>query len=168
MIVIFCIFLKNLSIFRDKEGNFTIESYFILFLISLIKDFSGFGALVTIGGFNAGITDRIIGGTYITFLTFWPNLGTILSRTSSLFAINFFTFKKCNIFQSNSTNLIINYNSTKLINGNGSECELLFDPFYPLTGVLLIYGAVWVLVSNKYFKNLQSLPKEDWKINMEK
>ena len=166
--VIFCLFLKKLSFFRDKEGNFSIQFYFILFLLSLIKDFFGFGACVTLGGFNARITDRLIGGTYMTFLAFWPSLGSTLSKTSSLFAINLLTFKKCAFIQSNSTNLVINYNSTKVMDFVEEKCELLFDPFYPLTGVLLIYGIIWVLISNKYFKRLQSLPKEDWQINLEK
>ncbi|RNA31167.1 acetyl-coenzyme A transporter 1 [Brachionus plicatilis] len=102
----------------------------------------------------------------MTFLAFWPSLGSILSKTSALFSINLLTFKKCENIHSNSTFLNIT-NSTQIVVGGDKECELLFDPFYPLTGVLLVYGVVWVLISNRYFKRLQALPKEDWKINLE-
>ncbi|CAF1092273.1 unnamed protein product [Brachionus calyciflorus] len=167
IICLFSIFLFNLNLFKTETKQFSFLFYISLFLLSLINEFFAFGAYVTLGSFHAKISDRLIGGTYMTFLAFWPNLGSNISRTGGLFLINLLTFKKCGVPNSDikRNDTISVLNSTTFINSFKTEkCEVLFDPFYPLTIFLIIFGLIWVIISRKYLKLLQNVPKSEWKI----
>ncbi|CAF0929729.1 unnamed protein product [Brachionus calyciflorus] len=170
IICLFSIFLFNLNLFKNEKTLFSLIFYLSLFLLSIINEFLGFAAQVSMGSFHAKISDRLIGGTYMTFLTFWPHLGSSLSKTSALFFINLLTFKKCNV-----TNLDIKQNDTiSRLNSTDistflvktAKCEILFDPFYPLTILLIIFGVFWVIISKNYFDLLQKESKSQWKITL--
>ncbi len=63
--------------------------------ISLITSVFNFIMYVSLGSFNAQISDKSIGGTYMTFLSLWMSLGMNWTRTVALYLINFSTTKGC-------------------------------------------------------------------------
>jgi hypothetical protein len=63
--------------------------------ISLITSVFNFIMYVSLGSFNAQISDKSIGGTYMTFLSLWLSLGMNWTRTLALYLINFSTNKSC-------------------------------------------------------------------------
>ena len=63
--------------------------------ISLITSIFNFSIYISLGSFNAKISDKSIGGTYMSFLSLWTSLGNNLTRTIALYLVNFSTTKNC-------------------------------------------------------------------------
>jgi MFS transporter, PAT family, solute carrier family 33 (acetyl-CoA transportor), member 1 len=64
---------------REDDGrSFPIYYYVAFFLMNLITSSITFVTFVAIGSFYAQISDKAIGGTYMTFLALWSNLGKLL------------------------------------------------------------------------------------------
>ena len=162
MIVIFCLFLFNMSFFQDENKNFSLFFYIVLFILDFLNGFFAFAASITLGGFNARISDRLIGGTYMTFLAFWQNTGANMARTSIFFLINSLSFKKCEMDFRNQTILFNSTNSTLSNSITKTNCSLVLDPYYPIASVFIMFGIFWLFFTKKYFKRIQNLPKSEW------
>lgn len=161
----FGLFLFYIDYLKDKNEDFSLFIYILLGLWKLIDGFLSSATSICLGSFNAQISDRLISGLYMTFLSFWPNLGANLSRTSILFLFNLITFKKC------EQNVNYNYGQNKTISENKEmfnkqKCDLLFEPTYIIIIALCIYAALWLLLSRKYFRCVQKLPKSEWEVKL--
>ncbi len=168
----FCILIYNISVFEENTHNYSMLFYIVWFIWNLIDGFFSFSTSIVLGSFNARISDQIVGGTYLTFLALWNIIGANLARTSTLYIIGLLSFKKCysdfeNLNPQNETFSSSNLSTTILSNKQQSNqnCELLFDPFYPIAALSLAFGIAWLILSKRYFKYIQSLPKSEWKIS---
>lgn len=133
------------------------------------------------------LTDRKIGGTYMTLLNTITNLGTIYPSTFGMYLINLFNVKKCinvNQFDNNSSNFTSVYQKT---NGTvnlfenqcsggkeslecikyGGNCQTVSYEYYFLNGFFSVVGIIWIFSVRKMVINLNGLPKSAWEFKRE-
>ena len=95
MVLMMTIFVFLTPSFRTGNDHFSYIFYGIYFTLNLINSIIGYVFFVSIGSFQARITDKTIGGTYMTFLALFLNLGGNFWRTVVLYSINLFTVRSC-------------------------------------------------------------------------
>jgi MFS transporter, PAT family, solute carrier family 33 (acetyl-CoA transportor), member 1 len=154
-------------------------------LLNVINNSFSFILYLSIGSFTSQISDKSIGGTYMTFLSLWGGLGMIISRTLVLFLTDTFTFKNCKFDPNDVTNKnlakylinnISNYlkNNTcsneyesKICKEYGGQCVIYFDALYLLTFIFVAIGFIWLVFSRELIQKLQLLPKSVWLVSSE-
>ncbi len=105
--------------------------------------------------FFSGIADPSIGGTYLTLLNTFANLGSTWPRYFVLRAVEFFTIKEVK--------------SVLEIDENGVEVErdvenMVRDGYYLTCLVCAVIGVVWLVRMRKILNWLEDIPKEQWKV----
>lgn len=183
----FTFFVVLTPYIKNENSGLPLYYYSIYFLLNMISTSFTFIFNVSFGSFNSQISDKSIGGTYMTFLSLWPSIGTAVTRTSVLYLTNFFTFKSC--FHNESAALLsLNDSSSMLYDrvnvtsnlndlfsnkcsseslakecvSNGGSCLKYFDGFYLLSFVFICVGFVWLIFCKKIIAQLQLKPKSAW------
>lgn len=127
--------------------------------------------------FYAKISDKTIGGTYMTLLHTVSNMGQILPLTLAFYLLELFTVRTCKDnteflgsgnstfavqpsfeFNNTCTNTIENEDCMEM----GGKCEITSDAFYSLSAVFLGIGLVWWVVFKRILRPLQKMPKSMW------
>jgi hypothetical protein len=49
----------------------------------------------------------------------------------------------------------------------GGECEIEFDAYYLLSGILVVVGIAWFLLMYKMVKRIGRREKNDWKLTID-
>jgi len=169
-------------LFKDENNEYPLYYYVVCMLINMVHTIFTYTMFVSQMAFYAQISDKSIGGTYMTFLNTLSNLGGIWPQTLALYLVNSLTFKFCSSkkFESGSLDLNSpNYtNTVMLINNNtcssevlskectklGGECVTTLDAYYIETIVCTIFGIFWILNFKRIILGLQNLPKASWKL----
>lgn len=169
-------------LFKDENNEYPLYYYVVCMLINMVHTIFTYTMFVSQMAFYAQISDKSIGGTYMTFLNTLSNLGGIWPQTLALYLVNSLTFKFCSSkkFESGSLDLNSpNYtNTVMLINNNtcssevlskectnlGGECVTTLDAYYIETIVCTIFGIFWILNFKRIILGLQNLSKASWKL----
>ncbi|KAN0129644.1 MFS general substrate transporter [Lactarius tabidus] len=143
---------------------------------AFIVIFRSFGEMPTttqfvcIGSFQARISDPAIGGTYITLLNTFSNLGSIWPRFFVLRAIDYFTIATCQVGD-NSTSLTANgvecvsEQGKDACSAAGGQCIMERDGYYTTTGICIALGIFFTLAYIlPTVRKLQALPLTKWRI----
>lgn len=110
--------------------------------------------------FFARVSDPKIGGTYMTLLNTFANLGSNLLSTSVLFLADYLTWKKCSI-NSNSCETIYEENQCQSM---GGVCRSYIDAYYIEVILCTIGGMIWLKWKYRKLLDLQNLPMSAWQI----
>ena len=134
-----CLFIFFLAHFKHPNGDLTWYFYLAYFVNQ------GLGTIMNITLFLAGvsfyakISDKKIGGTYMTLLATLSNLGGMYPSTLGMYLLNFFNVKKClneDQFSNNTTNFTSIYQMTngtvnlfenKCSGGQESQVNVLYN-----------------------------------------
>lgn len=184
-VAFFSLYIFITPLLRNSDFSFSYYYYALYMLLNVINNSFSFILYLSIGSFTSQISDKSIGGTYMTFLSLWGGLGMIISRTLVLFLTDLFTLKNCN-FDSNdsanknlSKNLINNIsnflknnacsneNESRICKEYGGQCIIYFDALYLLTFIFVAIGFIWLVFSREIIEKLQSLPKSVWLVSSE-
>merc|ERR1712127_558192 len=129
--------------------------------------------------FYAQISDKSIGGTYMTLLNTLSNLGGVWPQTVALYLANVLTFKYCSSEKISSITNPNNYTDTiTLMNDNrcssesdsascvslGGVCITQIDAYYIETIACTIFAIFWIFKFKGMLYKLQDLPKAAWKL----
>ncbi len=180
----FTFFVVLTPYMKNENDKLPLYYYGIYFLLNIVSTSFTFIFFVSVGSFNSQISDKSIGGTYMTFLSLWLSIGSSVTRTSVLYLTNLFTFKYCFIdseFDQSFLNATILQNATSIFIPAANKCssEILkkecvsaggtclkyFDGFYLLTFVFISIGFIWLIFCKRLIAQLQSVPKSVWLIS---
>jgi MFS transporter, PAT family, solute carrier family 33 (acetyl-CoA transportor), member 1 len=81
--------------FKDQNGDFSMFFYSLCLIASLMHSVFTYFMFVSQMSFYAQVSDKSIGGTYMTFLNTVTNLGGNWPTTAALYVASFITIKKC-------------------------------------------------------------------------
>lgn len=106
-------------------------SYFVaLFVLMIFKSAVSIILFIAKMAIFASVSDPLIGGTYITFLTTISNLGSKYPETINLYLIDFLSLKTCwynpTRFVSTANHSAI-FNTTLALNGTVDKCSSSAD-----------------------------------------
>ena len=66
--------------FKEANNEYPLSYYFICLIINAIHSIFAYSMFVSMGSFFAQISDKSIGGTYMTFLNTLSNLGKYILK----------------------------------------------------------------------------------------
>lgn len=182
--VVLTVFVFITPLFKDRSNNYP-TSYFLMYIfLNGIYAFLFSAMALSKTSFFTKISDKSIGGTYMTLLNTIANIGNHWPITTALYLVDTFTNKAC------SHDLTINWDKlnsskkktliaflTKIEENkcstteqakncakNGAKCVIIVDAFYLLTGICIAIGIIWFFYYRKQINNLQLLSKSSWKI----
>ena len=171
--------------FRYGENEYPFYYYVICLLINMAHTVFAYTMFVSQMSFYAQISDKSIGGTYMTFLNTISNLGGVWPQTLALYLANFLTFKYCSSESlkvdpksdiSNSTNFTqvietIKNNTcasevlSKECVSLGGLCVTTIDAYYIETVACTVFAIFWIFQFKDVMYKLQNIPKSAWKLN---
>ncbi|KAG5681678.1 hypothetical protein PVAND_011091 [Polypedilum vanderplanki] len=163
--------LKTFYIFHTRK---ILESSLVSFYVGIIilyffdhcftkASYSADGCFIT------KIADPMIGGSYMTLINTFANVGNRIFSTFFLWLVDKITWKQC----SSSANTFSVQNSTTINTcandlekeaciENGGNCETIVDGFYIEIGISVIIALIWYKFMKSVIFQLQRYPREDW------
>ncbi|EJD04363.1 uncharacterized protein FOMMEDRAFT_107026 [Fomitiporia mediterranea MF3/22] len=149
------------------------HSYFIfLVLMTVLQGVSVTIQFVGISAFHTRISDPLIGGTYMTLLNTFTNLGGTWPRYFVLKGVDFFTIATCKINDGGSETIL---EATECVSDLGKAhcadlggtCVTERDGYYITSAVCVTLG---ILILSSYViptaRRLQSLPASKWRVSV--
>ncbi|KAG7090807.1 hypothetical protein E1B28_009891 [Marasmius oreades] len=151
-----------------------ISTSFFVFLISytVFSSFSSTVQFVGISAFHTRVSDPVIGGTYMTLLNTFSNLGGTWPKWFILNGVDVFSVATCHLTQSS---LDIALEATECVSdhgkavcqGLGGTCVTETDGYYMVSGFCLVFGVAFLMM---YIiptaRKLQELPTSVWRVKM--
>lgn len=157
--------------FKDSNNEYPFYYYALCLIINILHSVFAYSMFVSQMSFFAQISDKKIGGTYMTFLNTLSNLGGNWPSTSALYLASFLTFKSCLVNDSTNTTQITHLTNTCANDADAAECVKLggvcstwMDAFYVETFIFTVFGIFWILKFKKVMYHLQDMPRVSWKI----
>lgn len=165
--------------FADANNDYPFYYYLLCLLINSIQSIFTYSMFVSQMAFFSRVSDKKIGGTYMTFLNTITNMGGNWPSTTALYLASFLTLKNCalnssadNSIKPNSTvldsisqNVCSNEVEIEDCAGFGGVCVTKVDAFYVETIACTVIGIVWILMFRNLMYKLQAMSKSMWKIS---
>ncbi|KAF7320162.1 GYF domain-containing protein [Mycena kentingensis (nom. inval.)] len=147
---------------------------FFVFLIvhTIMSSFASTVQFSGISAFHARISDPLIGGTYMTLLNTFTNLGGTFPKWFVLKGIDLFTEATCKVKDGSTTlntqvSECVSEAGKEACKSAGGECHIETDGYYTVSGICMLLGVAFlVLYIIPTARKLQSLPTSAWRVKM--
>lgn len=147
--------------FQDADGNYPFHYYVIMVGIYLLHQVTLNCMFVAVMSFFARISDPSVGGTYMTMLNTFTNLGGNWPAWIALRFVQELTWKSCNGATNNE--LFCNTKvQEKRCEGGGGTCSTDIEGYYVESVVFMVIGFLWMKWGVPTIKRLQDLPMQSW------
>jgi len=156
---------------RLENGSF--PSYFYILLTCLFGLFqmTMFSMSVSWLAFGNKISDPMVGGTYITILNTFFNIGMMWPKSFSLWFIDQITLKQCEPESETLSSSWTSSNNTchgtlmvEQCKEAGGDCVTVQEGFYTMSSVWLAIGCLWFVWVFRALRYLQSIPPREWRV----
>lgn len=176
MNIIGAIWIYFTPLFKDSNNDYPLYYYLLCLLINSIQSIFTYSMFVSQMAFFSRVSDKKIGGTYMTFLNTITNMGGNWPTTMALYLANFLTVKNCvlnpstptdnsTILDSISQNACSDEVESERCSGLDGMCVTKTDAFYVETIACTIIGIVWILIFKNFMYKLQAMSKNMWKLS---
>jgi len=162
--------LAAILLWKFPKPPITTGFFVFLVIFRSFAEMPGTTQFVCIGAFQARISDPLIGGTYITLLNTFSNLGSTWPRFFVLRAIDYFTIATCQVGE-NGTSLTANgaecvsEEGKDVCSAAGGQCIMERDGYFTTTGICLALGIFLMLAYIlPTVRKLQALPLAKWRV----
>uniref|UniRef100_A0A0P4WHW8 Major facilitator superfamily (MFS) profile domain-containing protein n=1 Tax=Scylla olivacea TaxID=85551 RepID=A0A0P4WHW8_SCYOL len=153
-------------LFRLADGSFPFHYYGLIIAIYLIHQVFVNCMFVGVMAFFARISDSSVGGTYMTLLNTFTNLGGNWPSWVALRFVSELTWTSClGASQPDTVSSCASDPEKQLCEEAGGSCATWMDGYYVETVVLVIVGFLWMRWGLPTIKRLQSLPVSDWAVS---
>ncbi|RKP19668.1 hypothetical protein ROZALSC1DRAFT_28756 [Rozella allomycis CSF55] len=120
---------------------------------------------VSMGAFFAQISDPVIGGTYMTILNTFSNLGGTWPKFFVLESIDYLTKAECSVRDPISNSTFSCIKNVEQCSNIGGVCNVSVDGFFPTAFVTLAIGGVlFVTFIKRAIKKLERVPHKEWRV----
>ena len=153
---------------QETPGHFPL--WFYLFLVSafLIHQVFVNSMFVSIMAFHTQISDPILGGTYMTLLNTFTNLGGNWPNTVALSLIDMLTWKSCYIVNNGEKAFIASCSNPEELaectKQENAVCGTDIDGYYILSVISIAFGIFWFLSMRRTIQRFQNAASESWRI----
>ncbi|KIO02317.1 hypothetical protein M404DRAFT_16043 [Pisolithus tinctorius Marx 270] len=148
---------------------------FLVFLVihTVLQGFASTIQFVGISAFHTRISDPLIGGTYMTLLNTFTNLGGTWPKYFVLKGVDFFSVAHCTV-KDTDTELVVKAAECVSELGKeqcsniGGECVTEQDGYYYVSVICVTFGVIFLV---SYIiptaRRLQALPTRRWRVGSE-
>ena len=150
-------------------GHFSIWFYLLLVSAFLVHQVFANSMFVSIMAFHTQISDPVLGGTYMTLLNTFTNLGGNWPNTVALSLVDMFTWKSCILESSEGQKVDMGScvgtdELSDCLKQAGAVCETQVDGYYILSVVSIPIGIFWFLLMRRTMQKFQNAAAECWKV----
>ncbi|KAK7067304.1 hypothetical protein SK128_003163 [Halocaridina rubra] len=148
--------------FKLGDGSYPLHYYCIIVVVYLLHQVTVNCMFVGIMAFFARISDSSVGGTYMTLLNTFTNLGGNWPSWVALRFVSEMTWKSCTGVPD-----VISCNSEEnklACEGGGGKCNVDIDGYYIESVTLVAVGLLWMQWGLPAINKLQNLPLSVWKV----
>ncbi|XP_026822981.1 acetyl-coenzyme A transporter 1-like [Rhopalosiphum maidis] len=138
--------------------------YYVIFVfIQSINDILHNMMTTALVAFYCRISDARFGGTYITLLHGFSNIGGAFAKFIAYGLIDLLTFKECSFDSNNncSTSHLQNVCKSK-----GGDCITIVNGYYVESIVCTVFEIIWFIIFKNKLKQLQSKSPSHWLVKM--
>jgi hypothetical protein len=114
------VLLAAIIVWRFPKPPISTGFFVFLVLQTVLGSFSGTIQFVGMSAFHTRISDPVIGGTYMTLLNTFTNLGGTWPKYFVLKAVDFFSIATCEVSESGSSLMVKGMRSISLLD---RECQ---------------------------------------------
>ncbi|CAI6351343.1 unnamed protein product [Macrosiphum euphorbiae] len=168
--------LWNVSIFAflyytpkliNKNGFVNIPIYYYGLLLFILSIHGILNQIMTISSlaFFSRISDTRFGGTYMTLLTTFYNLGASWTSSVAIGMIDFLTFIQCSLDDKNNCSTPNLKNMCKTLDG---DCVVIVNGYYVEMAVCTIIGVIWFCIFRNILKKFQNKGPSHWLVNIKR
>lgn len=157
--------LGGLVIYFFPSGGISTPYYLVVLALTLATSFSGTIQFVSQGAFFTRISDLSIGGTYLTLLNTFANLGGTWPKFFVLYFVDLLTVKQCvgegeELAQVGSC---VAKDKADECAALGGTCEMEVDGYYPVVAGCFVIGLGLVVLLQRRLVPLERLHPSAWK-----
>ncbi|KAJ7102769.1 acetyl-coenzyme A transporter 1-domain-containing protein [Mycena epipterygia] len=154
--------------------NPPVSAGFFVFLVvhTVLTSFTSTIQFVGSSAFFTRISDPVIGGTYMTLLNTFSNIGTMWPKWFVLKSVDLFTVATCQIaddstYFGEAVTECVSQQGKKLCAELEGHCLVIRDGYYLVSTFCMIFGVVFlVLYTIPTAWRLQSLPTNSWRVKL--
>ncbi|KAH8834944.1 acetyl-coenzyme A transporter 1-domain-containing protein [Flagelloscypha sp. PMI_526] len=166
----FCL-LSTIVVYYFPPQPLSMAFFGFLVVTTVLSSFTSTIQFVGISAFHTRVSDPLIGGTYMTLLNTFTNMGGTWPKWFVLKGVDLFSVATCSL--PSGSNLILE--TTSCASDHGKEvckaakgdCIYETDGYYIVSGVCMAFGVVFLIA---YIiptaKKLQALPLTAWRIKL--
>nr|VWO97734.1 N/A [Ganoderma boninense] len=165
---LFMTFLITLMVYWFPKPPISTGFFVSLVILTVMQSFSStiqFGAM---SAFHTRISDPVVGGTYMTLLNTFTNMGGTWPRYFVLKGVDYFSVATCNIPESSlsvKAQECVSEHGKAACQSLGGECVTVQDGYYIVSAICIGFGllsVVFFLIPTA--KKLQGVPTSKWRI----
>ncbi|KAF8912933.1 acetyl-coenzyme A transporter 1-domain-containing protein [Gymnopilus junonius] len=145
--------------------------FFILLVVhTVLSSFASTVQFVGISAFHTRVSDPLIGGTYMTLLNTFTNMGGTWPKWFVLKGIDVFSVATCKV-----TGAAVDVHATECVSDHGKAvckdingvCVTERDGYYIVTGICIAFGLLFLVAFIiPTARKLQRLPTSVWRVKM--
>lgn len=138
--------------------------------VTVFSSFMNTIQFVSMGSFFTKISDPAIGGTYMTLLNTFSNLGGTWPKYFILLAVDYFTHAPCTVTSSAHPFLKCSDDKSRnLCLTEGGTCNYISDGYYIVNTMCMLFGLVSMFLYIKpTIQVLEKLPQSRWRVKIKK
>ncbi|OCH92678.1 MFS general substrate transporter [Obba rivulosa] len=144
------------------------NAFFLLLIVQTVaQSFAGTIQFGGISAFHTRISDPVVGGTYMTLLNTFANLGGTWPRYFVLKGVDYFSIATCQIghdFSVKATECVSEHGKAAC-SELGGECVTERDGYYIVSAICLVLGFLSVIFwMIPVARRLQAVPVSKWRV----
>ncbi|TFY66211.1 hypothetical protein EVG20_g4880 [Dentipellis fragilis] len=167
---LFFALISTLIVFWFPTPPITTGFFIFLILETVFASFSSTIQFVGISAFHTTISDPLIGGTYMTLLNTFTNLGGTWPKYFVLKGVDLFSIATCEVNESGTS---LKVKAAECVSDLGKEhcadlggtCITERDGYYAVSALCMTFGVIFLIA---YIipaaKKLQALPVSQWRV----
>ncbi|EPQ61121.1 MFS general substrate transporter [Gloeophyllum trabeum ATCC 11539] len=165
-------FMSTLIVYWFPKPPISPAFFVFLVLHTVLQSFSSTIQFVGISAFHTRISDPLIGGTYMTLLNTFTNLGGTWPRYFVLKGVDMFSIATCKVKEAGEE-LALKASECVSDQGKahcadvGGECVTERDGYYWVSAICITFGVLFfVFYIAPTARRLQALPPARWRVTL--
>uniref|UniRef100_A0A6A7G8I2 Acetyl-coenzyme A transporter 1-like n=2 Tax=Hirondellea gigas TaxID=1518452 RepID=A0A6A7G8I2_9CRUS len=144
--------------FQDSNGEYPAHYYALLVVVYVLHQITTNCMFVAVMAFFANISDPSVGGTYMTLLNTFTNLGGNWPTWVALRYVSDITWSYCSSTGAPCDTGPLQQACSK----EDGKCNVVWDGYYIESAVCFVLGVVWYHYGTRVVRQLQSLKEHEW------
>ncbi|KAJ7480190.1 acetyl-coenzyme A transporter 1-domain-containing protein [Mycena galericulata] len=164
--------MSTLIVYYFPTPPITMGFFVFLIIQTVLSSFASTVQFVGISAFHTRVSDPLIGGTYMTLLNTFTNMGGTWPKWFVLKGVDLFSVASCKI-QEGTSELVVKATECVSEHGKaactevGGECITETDGYYIVSGLCMLFGVAFlVMYIMPTARKLQELPTSAWRVKM--
>ncbi|KAF8898334.1 acetyl-coenzyme A transporter 1 [Infundibulicybe gibba] len=165
--------VATLVVYWFPTPPITLSFFIFLIVHTVVSSFTSTVQFVGISAFHTRVSDPLIGGTYMTLLNTFTNMGGTWPKWFVLKGVDLFSVATCKVADAG---VDIRLQATECVSEHGKalcekidgECITEHDGYYIVSALCMMFGLIFLLAFIiPTARKLQALPTSVWRVKME-